>query len=100
MKVSVVVATYKRPEFLSRCLQALVNQSVLCKEYEIVIISDGPDNKTECLLNNTIEQFHHSPEIRFHALEDKKGPAAARNAGWKMAKADLILFTDDDCIPS
>lgn len=29
----------------------------------------------------------------------KKGPAAARNFGWLNARADIIAFTDDDCLP-
>jgi GT2 family glycosyltransferase len=28
-----------------------------------------------------------------------KGPAAARNAGWRRARGAIIAFTDDDCIP-
>jgi len=30
---------------------------------------------------------------------NEKGPAAARNLGWKTAKGEWILFTDSDCIP-
>jgi GT2 family glycosyltransferase len=33
------------------------------------------------------------------SLPEKKGPAAARNMGWKAARAELVLFTDDDCLP-
>src|SRR5204863_3588744 len=29
--------------------------------------------------------------------ETPAGPAQARNAGWRMARAPLIAFTDDDC---
>ncbi len=29
----------------------------------------------------------------------EKGPAAARNLGWKKARGNWILFTDSDCIP-
>src|SRR5436305_877860 len=28
------------------------------------------------------------------------GPSGARNAGWRAARAPLIAFTDDDCVPS
>ena len=31
--------------------------------------------------------------------EASNGPAAARNRGWRAARADHILFTDDDCVP-
>jgi GT2 family glycosyltransferase len=27
------------------------------------------------------------------------GPGAARNAGWRRARAPLVAFTDDDCVP-
>jgi len=28
-----------------------------------------------------------------------RGPAAMRNAGWRIARGDVIAFTDDDAIP-
>lgn len=37
--------------------------------------------------------------MRYLALPEKKGPAAARNLGWLSAKAPVIAFTDDDCVP-
>ena len=30
---------------------------------------------------------------------DQKGPASARNRGWRAASCPFILFTDSDCIP-
>jgi glycosyltransferase involved in cell wall biosynthesis len=32
-------------------------------------------------------------------VRDSRGPAAARNAGWRFARGRVIAFTDDDCIP-
>src|SRR6185503_8244000 len=69
--VSVVVPTCGRPELLSRCLAALKRQSLAREQYEIVVIEDRA----------------------------RKGPAAARNRGWRRARASVIAFTDDDCVP-
>ena len=37
--------------------------------------------------------------LRYLRPERGRGPAAARNAGWRAARASLVAFTDDDTIP-
>ncbi len=97
MRVSVVIPTYKRPSLLRKCLHALYNQVFNKFDYEIIVVSDGPDLSTLYDLRNFLVLAF--PKIEYVQLPEKKGPAAARNAGWKKASGDLIAFTDDDCIP-
>jgi glycosyltransferase involved in cell wall biosynthesis len=96
---SVVIPTYKRKELLSRCLYSVINQSFDCNRFEIIVVTDGPDKETAETVNTISKQFNFCPSIRCISLKKKGGPAAARNAGWKSAKGELIIFTDDDCIP-
>jgi GT2 family glycosyltransferase len=70
--VSVVVPTCGRPELLKRCLDALEAQTLPAEHMEIIIVDDT-----------------HS----------RRGPAAARNKGWRRANGDLVAFTDDDTVP-
>jgi GT2 family glycosyltransferase len=96
VNISVVIPTYRRPALLKSCLEALSQQSMDKNEFDIVVVSDGPDESTAALVNS----FNTgNPEIHFYALHVKKGPAAARNLGWKHAAGALIAFTDDDCLP-
>ena len=98
VKVSVVVPTYKRPSLLKRCIEALISQDFPENQYEIIIVTDGIDEDTNQMLAQS-GLFDFFNNIFCYSLPFKKGPAAARNAGWRIAKGDLILFTDDDCIP-
>jgi glycosyltransferase involved in cell wall biosynthesis len=95
--ISVVVPTYKRPALLRRCIDALYHQDYAAGQYEILVVSDGPDPETK----ESLTQFFqiNAPRLRYIPLEKKSGPAAARNAGWRSASGNLIVFTDDDCIP-
>lgn len=97
MKLSVVIPTYNRPELLMRCLHSLVEQYFDKDEYEIIVVSDGPDELAKNIVSVWAETY--PVKMHYHALPQKKGPAAARNAGWRMANAELIAFTDDDCMP-
>ncbi len=98
MKVSIVIPTYKRPALLSKCLNRLVLQKFPKQDYEIIVISDGPDAITEKVIQR-FQQRDRFPLIKFSFLPNKQGPAAARNKGWRMALGQLIAFTDDDCMP-
>lgn len=94
--ISVIIPTYQRPALLVRCLHALAMQQFPKKQFEIIVVTDGPDTITRAMIQ---QQHFTTPEVRIYSLPVKKGPAAARNFGWTKATGNLILFTDDDCIP-
>jgi glycosyltransferase involved in cell wall biosynthesis len=97
IKISVVIPTYKRPTLLINCLRALLKQTINNAEFEVIVVSDGPDKATLIAL---LPWLKTKPiKLTYLNTPTKKGPAAARNFGWKHAKAELIAFTDDDCIP-
>ena len=96
-KISVVIPTYKRLKLLFNCLNALRNQTISTSDFEVIVVSDGPDEDTESALRNYSTQVNFDLHYRF--TKTKKGPAAARNIGWLSANAKLIAFTDDDCLP-
>jgi glycosyltransferase involved in cell wall biosynthesis len=94
--VSVVVPTYRRPDLLARCLKALCAQSLEHSRYEVIVADDdGGDEKVRAL----VEQMTGALSIRYVPVSRTQGPAGARNAGWRLARGDIIAFTDDDTIP-
>lgn len=92
-RVSVVIPTYARPLLLERCLAALARQSMPRSAYEIVVVADGPDTSTRDAV------LASESGARYVALPSRRGPAAARNAGWRAARAPIVAFTDDDTVP-
>ena len=47
IKISVVIPTYHRPALLALCLRALSEQSFNREAYEVIVVSDGPDEVTK-----------------------------------------------------
>jgi GT2 family glycosyltransferase len=97
MRVSVVVPTFRRPELLSRCLTALVAQDLDAVEFEILVADDAADEDTRFQVRTFAESTRLA--IVYVPVSGQHGPAAARNAGWRAAGADIFAFTDDDCVP-
>lgn len=97
--ITVVIPTYRRPDLLEKCLQAVARQSYPNDRFEVIVVSDGPDGQTERIVQ---AEKHRHPGLRlsFASLSEQRGPAAARNAGWRQGIGELVVFTDDDCIPS
>ncbi len=91
-RVSVVVPTYRRPELLERCLTALAAQDLEPGAYEVIIADNAGDPTTR-------RQVEARPGFRWVDGSHARGPAAARNAGWRAARGAIIAFTDDDCVP-
>jgi glycosyltransferase involved in cell wall biosynthesis len=96
-RVSVVVPTFRRPALLARCLDALLAQDVEPDDYEIVVADDGVDAETRARVARLSADSRVA--VRYVAVGPTHGPAAARNCGWRAARAPIVAFTDDDTIP-
>ncbi|MCH7345213.1 glycosyltransferase [Pelomonas sp. CA6] len=96
--ISVVIPTRARPRLLERCLQSLVRQSLHASRYEIIVVDDGHQEEVAQLCAQLAEDAG-APRIRcLRSPQPGAGPAAARNGGWRAARAALIAFTDDDTL--
>lgn len=98
VRVSVVVATYQRPDLLNRCLAVLLDQKWDSSSYEIIVVDDAPDAETKQVVESWMLR-RPSPRLRYIPVAFHRGPAAARNLGWRAAHGEIIAFTDDDCVP-
>jgi hypothetical protein len=87
--ISVVIPTLNRPVFLSEAIATLMSQT--CASWELIVVDDGSTDDTRHFL-----EAQTDPRIRFVVRESSGGPSAARNAGLAEARADLIMFLDDD----
>jgi cellulose synthase/poly-beta-1,6-N-acetylglucosamine synthase-like glycosyltransferase len=96
MVCSVVVPAYNAVHVLPRCLIALTRQSIDRSEYEIIVADDG---STDATVSQAEQCLTAHPQARVLRAAHG-GPAAARNAGVRAARGDLVLFTDADCEPA
>ncbi len=99
---SVVIPTYKQPAVLLKCLDALSRQRLPRSQFEIIIVGEGDLPETETAVQLFTKQVARNGgllEVRYLSQPERKGPAAARNRGWRAARGRIIAFTDEDCLP-
>lgn len=66
-------------------------------ELEVIVVDDASSDDTAAVLR----RWRTEPGllVRSMRFEHNRGPAAARNQGWRAAAAAVVCFTDDDCAP-
>ena len=90
---SIVVPTRGRPAPLRSCLAALSGLDYPGDRFEVIVVDDGGRDRLE----GVREEFSGGLDITLHR-QPPAGPAAARNAGARLATRDVLAFTDDDCV--
>ena len=95
--LTIVIPTYNRCDTLRKALSAYLELSDVRDIAEILVVDDGSTDATAAV----VAELSGKSLIPIRYLrQENKGPAAARNVGIREARTDLILFTDDDIIPS
>ena len=89
---SIVIPTFNGASRIGYCLNALLPQTV-GQGIEIVVVDDGSSDNTAEIVRR---QY---PSVRL-ITQANAGPATARNHGAFEAQGQVLLFTDDDCVPT
>ena len=92
--MAVVIPTRNRPDLLGRCLESLACQTLPKGVSEILVCDDGSSEDLATLVKTFCSSL---PGIRL-IKQQPKGPAAARNMGFRSSDADIFVCVDSDVV--
>jgi len=89
-KVSVIVPVYNVEQYLERCIESLINQTL--EDIEIILVDDGSTDGCPAFCDRYAEIDNRIKVI--HKKND--GVSAARNDGFAIATGEWVIFCDSD----
>jgi GT2 family glycosyltransferase len=92
VKISVVLATYRRPELLREQLEALTGQED-DGPWELIVADNGSNDGTREVVESYRERV---PELRFVVADEVACAAYVMNAGVAEATGEAFAFLNDD----
>jgi len=88
-KVSVIIPTYNRAEFLRSAIESALTQTYT--DLEIIVSDDKSTDHTKEVVRSFIDE-----RTKYIRNKGKKGVSAARNSAILASKGEYIAFLDDD----
>lgn len=90
-KISFVLPTHNRLEFVGECIQSLIEQTE--KDIEIIVVNDNSQDGTKEFLD---EWAATDPRVKVIHNEENLGAGRSRNLGTSVANSPIIAVCDDD----
>ena len=89
-KVSVIVPVYNVEDYLPKCLETLVNQTL--GDMEIIVVNDGATDGSQAVIDSFVSRYHNGKSL----IKPNGGLSDARNYGLPYATGEYIGFVDSD----
>lgn len=93
--ISIVVPTRNRAGRLRALLASLAQQRA-APPFEVIVVDNGSQDDTLAAVAEADASV--DAHVRAIHLPQPMGPAIARNRGWRSARGELVVFTDDDVV--
>lgn len=90
-KLSFVLPTHNRLEFVGECIQSLIEQTE--PDIEIIVVDDASTDGTKEFLD---EWAVKDSRVRVVHNEENRGAGHSRNIGTVFANAEIVAVCDDD----
>ena len=91
IKLSIIVPVYNVYNYLEKCLDSLVKQTL--KDIEIIIVNDGSTDNSQKIIDIYTKKY---PKIIKSYFKKNGGLSSARNFGLQYAVGEYIAFVDSD----
>jgi glycosyltransferase involved in cell wall biosynthesis len=88
-RLTVIVPVYNAAPYLPACLDSLLALSYPRERFEIIVVDNLSTDQTASLVERYPVKLLSCPQ---------RGPAAARNLGIRSSQAEILAFTDADCV--
>jgi GT2 family glycosyltransferase len=92
--LTVIIPTRGRHRLLSRVIDRLEAQTG-APNFEVVVVADALEEDVDAV-TEAVERTRLDSRV---LQADRPGASAARNRGWRAARAPIILFIGDDTLP-
>ena len=89
-KVSVIISVYNQEDYLKKCLDSLLNQTL--EEIEVIAVDDSSEDSSLSILT----EYAGKDDRLIVEQQSHAGAAAARNKGLSMATGEYLSVLDSD----
>ena len=90
---SIIIPTRDRADVLDACVASLTRQGAGRDRFEVIVVDNGTDDRTRAVA----DRYAGKLQLAYvRALEP--GLHVGRHAGMRKARADLLVFGDDDIV--
>ncbi|MBI5149416.1 MAG: glycosyltransferase [Candidatus Omnitrophica bacterium] len=89
-RVSIIIPVYNSEKTVGEALDSVAAQTYT--DYEVIVVNDGSTDQSE----SAIKKYMSPPLNVTYVEQVNNGPAAARNAGLRLAKGEFVAFLDAD----
>ncbi len=95
LRVSVIIPTYKRSNFLIEAINSVLLQSY--SNIEIIVVDDNdPNSEWRQQTKQKMQKYSSESRVKYICHEKNKNGSAARNTGIMCSTGDYLCFLDDD----
>ncbi|MBR6023781.1 MAG: glycosyltransferase family 2 protein [Methanobrevibacter sp.] len=92
-KISVVIPVYNVENYVSQCLDSIVNQTLGIENIEVIIVNDQTQDNSMDIINEYASRY---PSFKIITNDVNKGLGESRNAGLENVTTDYVTFLDSD----
>ena len=90
-EISVIIPVYNTEQYLDRCLDSVLEQSL--RDIEVICVDDASTDSSAALLAGRAQQDNR---LKVISQKENAGPSAARNRALDAATGRFVTFLDSD----
>jgi glycosyltransferase involved in cell wall biosynthesis len=94
MQLSIIIPTRNRAKVLNEVLHSLIYQTLSQELFEVIVVDNGSTDNTK----EIVFSFTNQIKNLIYLFDDTPGLHIGRHRGLLAAKADILVYGDDDIV--